>query len=218
MSHHSRLHALLALVVAAVFSSAGSAMGGQADKNPYARANNTWISISGTVESVAPNSFMLDYGDGIIKVEMDDGDRDADGYKLLPDDKVTVYGRIDDDFYEMTKIEAGSVYVETLGTYFFASSADEEDYLFFSSLDVPVIVSSTVVQGTVTHVGESEFVVDTGLRKLTVDVDEMAYDPLDDDGYQKIRVGDRVRVNGKMDNDFFEGRALDARSVIDLSS
>ncbi|MDX1380313.1 MAG: hypothetical protein R3233_04290, partial [Xanthomonadales bacterium] len=66
------------------------------EPNPYVKADDTWISISGTVDVVHPNSFVLDYGDGMVKVEMDDGDRDADAYKLLKGDKVTVSGRIDD--------------------------------------------------------------------------------------------------------------------------
>ncbi|MDZ7782331.1 MAG: hypothetical protein U5K56_05075 [Halioglobus sp.] len=69
----------------------------------------------------------LDYGQGNITVEMDDSDRDADGYKLIEGDRITVSGVVDDDFYESTKIEAASVYVEELGTHFYASSIDEED-------------------------------------------------------------------------------------------
>ena len=70
------------------------------DKNPYAMADGTWITISGEVGAVDPDHFTLDYGDGLVVVEMDDGDRDADAYKLLQGDKVTVAGRIDDDFFE----------------------------------------------------------------------------------------------------------------------
>jgi uncharacterized protein YdeI (BOF family) len=184
--------------------------------NPYTRPNDTWISISGKVKSVRPDTFMLDYGDGTVVVEMDDGDRDADAYKLMPGDSVTVNGKIDDDFYETTSIEASSVYVEKLGTYFFASPIDEED-AFFYSVTTPVIVSALTVQGTVTEVEGDEFVVDTGLRKLRVDVDEMPYDPLDDEGYQKIEVGDYVKVTGNLDDGFFEGRRLEAKSVIELS-
>lgn len=119
-------HYILIAVMTLAMLSTGHAFSRQSD--PYLKANNTWISISGTVKTVSPDIFLLDYGDGIIKVEMDDGDRDADAYKLIEGDTVTVNGMIDDDFYEATKIEAASVYVEKLGTYFYASSVDEEDY------------------------------------------------------------------------------------------
>lgn len=189
------------------------------DPKPYAQANNTWINIDGTVESVLADAFVLDYGPGLITVEMDDGDRDADGYKLVKGDKVRVSGMIDDDFFEARTIEASSVYVENLGTYFYASAVDEEDT--FVTYTVPVVVGKTVLQGTVTDVDdEEEFVLNTGNRLLRVEVEEMPYNPLDDIGYQKIRVGDRVSVTGRMDFDFFEvegRRELVADSVVTLS-
>ena len=51
---------------------------------------------------------------------------------------------------------------------------------------------------------------------MTVDVQNMAYNPLDDKGYQKIEVGDIVRATGKIDESFFEGRELMAESVVKL--
>ena len=189
--------------------------GAIADKNPYARSNNTWISLSGTVKDVTPDTFRLDYGKGVVTVEMDDGDRDADAYKLLEGDKVTVHGKIDDDLFETTTIEASSVYVEKLGTYFYASPVDEEDRFFYTVV-TPVVVPSTTVWGTVTDVDSHEFSIDTGLRSVRVEVASMAYDPLDDQGYQRIRVGDYVKVSGTMDDSFFEGRELVAESVVKL--
>ena len=204
----------VAALIAAGFTT--NAVADEAD--PYSMADNTWITLSGEVESVDRDSFMLDYGDGYILVEMDDGDRDADAYKLLKGDKVTVSGRIDDDFFETTKIEAGSVYVENIGTTFFASSVDEEtSEQFVAAISVPVVVSETVVQGTVTDVARNEFTVDAGLKKLRVDVSDMPFDPLDEEGYLKVDVGDRVRVSGEIDNKVFEGRELVADTIIVLN-
>jgi uncharacterized protein YdeI (BOF family) len=181
-------------------------------EDPYMEPDDSWISISGTVKSVTADSFTLDYGDGMITVEMDDGDRDADGYKLIEGDKVTVNGLIDDDLFEMRTIEASSVYVEKLDTYFYASAADEEDA--FVTYWTPVIPARTVVQGTVTDVRSDEFTINTGARLLTVEVEEMPYDPLDEVGYQRIDIGDRVSVSGTMDDDLFEGRELVADSIV----
>ena len=204
---------ILLAVLATIFTSlflAGPVMA----KNPYLQPNNSWISISGTVEAVQPDRFTLDYGDGVVTVEMDDGDRDADAYKLFRGDKVTVSGKIDDDLYEITKIEAGSVFVEKLNTTFFASAVDEEDALVVTT--TPVIVAETVVQGLVTDVDMHEFNIDTGLKTLTVDVSEMLYNPLDDEGYQKIEEGDLVRVTGTIDRDLFEGRELMAKTLVEI--
>lgn len=189
-------------------------------ESPYSMADETWVSIDGTVDSVSADTFALDYGSGVITVEMDDGDRDADAYKLVKGDKVRVSGRIDDDLFETTTIEASSVYVENLGTYFFASSIDEEDTYPFVYTN-PVVVGDTTIQGTVTKIdGEEEFVLNTGLRLIRVEVDEMSYNPLDDEGYQQVKVGDRVRVYGDVDVDLFElegQREFVADSLVTLS-
>ncbi|WP_462320985.1 hypothetical protein [Halochromatium sp.] len=188
-------------------------------EDPMTEPDDSWISVSGTVESVTNDAFVLDYGEGVMTVEMDDGDRDADGYKLVSGDKVTVNGRIDDNLFEARTLEASSVYVENIDTYFYASAVDEEDIdNVIVTVSTPVVISATTVQGTVTEVSAEEFVVDTGLRQVRVEVEEMAYNPLDDQGYQKIEVGDRVSVTGQIDDDLFEGRELVADSVVTLSS
>lgn len=48
--------------------------------DPYSRANGTWISIDGTVDAVTADAFVLDYGNGSISVEMDDGDRENEDH------------------------------------------------------------------------------------------------------------------------------------------
>jgi uncharacterized protein YdeI (BOF family) len=188
-----------------------------AETNPYTQPDDTWISISGTVQSVTRDAFTLDYGESAVTVEMDDGDRDADAYKLLEGDKVSVYGKIDDDFFEATTIEASRVYVEKLGTYFYASAVDEEEVDSYVYLQTPVVVADTVLQGTVTEVDGDEFTLATGDRVITVEVEDMPYDPLDDRGYQKVRAGDRVSVRGEMDYDLFEGREFVAESIVTLA-
>lgn len=187
-----------------------------ADHNVYTRPDGSWISISGTVEDVRMDTFTLDYGHGLVTVEMDDGDRDADAYKLIKGDDVTVYGFIDDDLFETTKIEASSVYVDKLGTYFYASGIDEEDTLF--SVEVPRIQSSVVIQGKVTRVNDTQFVLDYGNRSITVEVDDMNYNPLDDQGYLKVEIGDIVNVSGKIEAGFFDNRILEAESIIKIIS
>ncbi len=185
--------------------------------NPYALEDESWISINGEVVTVTADAFELDYGDGQITVEMDDGDRDADGYKLMQGDEVRVSGMIDDDFYNLTTIEASSVYVKNIDTYFYASAMDEEDIGY--SIISPS-VTDTVVQGTITSVdvnGE-QFTLDSGLQELTVEVDELTYNPLDDEGLQQLDVGDRVSVQGSIDHDFFEGRVFEANYVTTLYS
>ncbi|MFP4521706.1 MAG: hypothetical protein ACLFQK_06125 [Fibrobacterota bacterium] len=68
--------------------------------------------------AASDNSFELDYGEVIVTVEMDDWDWYKEGKGIIEGDEVTVYGAVDNDTYEMTTIEASSVYVEDLNAYF----------------------------------------------------------------------------------------------------
>ncbi len=183
-----------------------------AQQSPYTYEDDAWISIGGKVEEVAEDAFTLNYGMGLITVEMDDADRDADAYDLVRGDTVSVLGVIDRDFFENTKIEADSVYVEKLSTSFSASAADEEDSLRANT--DPVTVADTRIYGRVAEVGETDFTLRAKQGVLTVTTEKMSYNPLDDEGYQKVEVGDRVSVKGRMTNDLLEGRTLAADTVV----
>lgn len=186
-------------------------------EDPATVPDDSWLSVSGTVTEVTPDTFELDHANGIITVEFDDWDNDADAYKLLEGDKVTVTGKIDHDLFETRKIEASTGYVESISTYFYASAADEEDS--FITITTPVDGVSTTIQGTVVSIPkEDEFIIMVGTAQLRVETEEMADNPLDDVGYQRIKVGDRVSVSGEFDRDFFEGFELVADSIITLSN
>jgi uncharacterized protein YdeI (BOF family) len=188
----------------------------RARKDPYRQPDGTWISLSGTVKRVEPDAFVLEFHQGTVTVEMDDGDRDADAYALLEGDRVTVSGRIDDDFFETTTIEASSVYVEKLATAFYASAEDEEDARRFLGVSTPIAVSTVLVRGTVTAIADDGFTLDTGDRRLEVAVGAMPHDPLDDEGDLRIGLGDAVQVTGVLDRDLFADRRLLARAIVEL--
>ncbi|HEU4877742.1 MAG TPA: hypothetical protein VFT07_07865, partial [Sphingomicrobium sp.] len=44
-----------------------------------ARSDGQWLTLTGTIVSAAPNSFVLDYGAGNVVVEMDDWDPFPEG-------------------------------------------------------------------------------------------------------------------------------------------
>lgn len=184
-------------------------------QDPYLKANNSYISLSGTVTSSGAESFILDYGEGLVTVEMDDWDWYGEAYSLLPDDEVVVYGFVDDDFFETTTIEASSVYVKDLNTYFYASGADEESNGFIPTTFYDFDFSVT---GKVSAVNGREFTVDTGTRKINVDTWQLGYDPLDDQGFLKVKTGDRVTVQGDMDRDLFGKNEISAEAIVKLQS
>lgn len=192
-------------------------------QDPQQMPDDSWISISGTVESVSPNAFTLDYGDATVIVEMDDAARDADAYKLVKGDRVTVDGVIDDDFFEATSIEASSVFVENIGTYFFANPVDDETTRVqrtFAPVTYPIIEGATSIQGTITGIDREDetFQLSTGTRLVTVAVGEMTNNPLDDEGYQQLQTGDEVVATGTLDDRFFEGRVFIADYVTTMAN
>ncbi len=206
--------ALLAVVAAGSAAWTNAQSSDDSKPSPYAMAEGSVITIDGTVDSVSPDSFVLDYGKDVVTVEFDDGDRDSDAYKFVNGDRVSVTGLIDDDFYEMTTIEASSVYVENINTSFYASAVDEEDRVVW--VNTPLVISSYTVHGTVSDTDDDSFTLDTGMRELTVDTEDMLYDPLDDVGYQKIEEGDIVSVSGYLDGGLFGDQEVDARFITTL--
>jgi hypothetical protein len=209
---------LITLVAAASLCS-----GGIMAADPKTEPDASWISISGTVVEPTDSSFLLDYGDDVVIVEVDDWDVYAEAHPLINGDRVTVYGRVDNDLFEAAKIEAGAVFVQGLNTYIYASSADEEGDAtayypyYWTNLGVPV-TNDVTVRGMVTAVDpeQREFRIDRGNRELTVKTESMVFNPLDKYGYQRIQQGDVVSVTGNLDKNFFGGRVLRADMVTTL--
>lgn len=182
-------------------------------QDPYEKMDGSYISLDGTVTSSDADSFMLDYGEGMVLVEMDDWDWYGDAYGILPEDEVTVYGYVDDDLYETTSIEASSVYVEDLNTYYYASGADEESV---ATLSTTWYDYDYTVTGVVESVSGREFTIDTGTRNMTVDTWQLGYNPLDNEGFLQIEEGDRVTAYGDLVLSVFDDREVSAEAIVKL--
>lgn len=200
----------------------GLLMAGGVEAGPLAKAiDGEYLTMVGKVKDVTADSFKLDVGKKSILVEMDDYDWDADGYKLVNGDEVVVTGRADKGFLEQNKIEAGSVYVKNIDTYFFANSSDEEGdmtYLPATYSYVPALPEDAYVsiQGKVKNIDGRDIKVDTGLREIEVDTSKLRYNPLDDMGFTQIDEGDRVRVSGTIEESFWGNKSVDAKYVTEL--
>jgi uncharacterized protein YdeI (BOF family) len=183
---------------------------------PKHKRDGSWLTVNGTVAKTTNDGFLLDYGKGLITVDMDNWDWFPKGRKIIDGDKVTVYGRIDDGFYEARTIEAGSLYVDNLNTVFHANDVKDEDAAYLVHPHA-LVASWMIVTGTVTSVDGREFTIDTGKRKLKIDTSRMSYNPMDNLGFQRISKGDRVRASGRVDYDVFEKRKIMADSIITLA-
>lgn len=189
-------------------------------EEPTAADDDEWISLTGTVAATDPERFTLDYGEGLVTVEMADWDADRDGYdetsRLIPGDRVTVYGRMDDSLYERRTVEADSLYVHDRSSYYATDDADDVRRLGPPNVVVPD-GSWISLSGTVEEVSGRELRLDVGDGDIVqVDTILMEYDPLDEAGFQKIDKGDRVSVTGRLDLDFFERREIQAETIVRL--
>lgn len=188
-----------------------------AQESPYLKPDGSWISLSGTVAETTDDSFILDYGRGAVEVEMDGWDWYDENNTIIENDRVTVYGEVDDDTFETTTIHADSIYVENLGTYFYAESADEDTYQVIDmSPTTPIVVGDMTVTGTITDIDGREFTLDSGIQRINVDTAGLPYNPMDDKGFQQLDMGDAVTVSGHMDRDVFAQRELVAESIVTL--
>jgi hypothetical protein len=201
----------LLIVISHPVFSGGNPEAGRVSKD------DTWISVSGTAESVDSREFQLDYGDGQITVDMSGWDKNTNGYLINDGIEVTVTGIVDDDFLEKTTINAVRLYNEEINTYFYTYPTDAEDEEYIDDLSTPKVVSDMTIQGTVTEIIGSQFKI-KGPVDLTVDTTTMPYDPLANERYQAIETGDRVSVTGTFVRNFFDSKRIIAESIITIST
>lgn len=192
----------------------------QASEPVQSADDGSWVIVSGKVVSTDVGEFTLDYGKGRILVEMDGWSwYDQEQRKLLDGKRVIVQGRIDDTWLERRSIEAASVYVKGLNTYFYASSADEEGdaRIGFNSFLAPYDDGKWIsLSGTVSQVDGRVVVLKTELGKVRVDTSEMDYNPLDDKGYQRLKAGDQIVVNGPLNSRFKKDKRLTAENIVTM--
>ncbi|MEQ9478511.1 MAG: hypothetical protein RIK00_04235 [Algiphilus sp.] len=186
-------------------------------QSPETAQPTTWVGLTGTVTTVEEDRFKVDYGDGTLTVDVADWTAFNDQFALGKGDKLTVYGRVDPALYQSATLEASTLFVEDLNSYFYANAkarkafggwATRTDYEPGAVVYIGDVASVNRVQGFVT--------IDTGKMELTVDTTNMLYNPLDEEGFQQIQAGDRVSVEGAVDDDFFRGSEMIADAVTTL--
>lgn len=181
-----------------------------------ARPEDSWVTLNGRVVSPNPSGFTLDYGRGQIPVSMDSWAWYQSDHDRIDGNRVTVYGRIDDGALQRKSIDASSVYVQNLNTFFYAKpgAGEVQEMVTYSYNIIPVGYSDTRVTGIVQDFDASArtITVDQGAAQVLVDLSQLPYNPLDEEGYQRIEEGDRVLVAGDMQSGFFEP---DTTSAVD---
>lgn len=200
----------------------------QDDPNPNAAASakrkpsipdegtEGWISVSGRVTSTKNDSFVLDYGRGNVRVDMSEWNWERNKLPVSNGDRISVSG-----FMERNDLQARTIYVQDLNTHYYVDPSRKIDPVIYpqpgGTVDALADEPRLMVTGTVTQVDGREFTLEAGGRQFQVDTSQMRYNPLDRQGFQQVSKGDRVTVNGELDEGVFEGREIEAYSVISLN-
>lgn len=186
--------------------------------DPHDQDDDTQITLSGKMVKIDGDEFVLRYLGGSITVELEDWARDAEELGFKNNAEVTVYGEIDNDLFTASTIEAEAVYLKSNGRYFYApdkiSKPATRAYRWSEPTDdslADMSIRGRVI-ATDREVGEFTIAVANG-DEITVKLDELAYDPFDEVEGKEIEKGDWVRVAGRLDFEFFEGKVLHADAV-----
>lgn len=170
-----------------------------------ARADdNAYITLTGTVTQVRPDSFVLDHGSGKVTVEMNDWGWYRDGSQALMGEKVTVQGRIDEDWIQRRTLEADSVYAQDLNTYHYTPVAT----MYLVPVDMDTEASEVRMIGTVTGVDarNRQIEVRSNNVNFAIDTSEVGFDPMDNTRPYQVNIGDRIVASGDMKANTGEGR------------
>ncbi len=180
---------------------------------PNEQNHNSWISISGQVTNPTDEGFTLNYGEGQIRVDMNDAEWYAPQGPFQSGATVSVYGEVNRDD-STAEIVANSVFVESEGRLF-----TRTDTVFGKPEIIPVVpvrVGAFTYTGEVGKIQNDRFTIDTGRRELYVDVSAMANNPLDDQGSLQVQQGDTVMVYGVLDAELGRSRTVTADSIITI--
>ncbi len=183
----------------------------------YIEGRYGYVTLSGTVSKILDNDrFELDYGNGVTQIDYDDAlhalfkkiDR-----KIEAGDKVTVTGKIDNNWFAKREILVSSILHIT------------DDYILLykrpaaAGDEVPVIIGvakpSLFLDGQVALTGIVSGGAYNGGFTLryedgTIQVDASS---IKIPSNNRIVSGDVVTVYGKIDNSFFENRSITAETV-----
>lgn len=179
--------------------------------------DESYVSVTGNIGDIRSNEFDLKYGNGkTITVELDQFGWEGNETKyLVPGESATVYGYIDDDLFEGREIEAFNIQLNESYVYYYNTDSGDNQYYNMSGNEQrdETTVSMT---GQVSKVDDDQFTLTNKNGSVRVDVSELGYDPLDNQGVQQIVNGDRVYVYGKLDSNFFDKQEIAASGLVEL--
>ena len=183
-------------------------------------SQNTWITLTGEVTAVDSQFFTLDYGDGEIFVELSQTKLDPKAYAEIDGKEVMVTAQLDEGMMSNERLVAHSVIAEDADTVYMADTVDQASADLFMSTagSIDFDDAEMIIVGTVETIGREAVQVKVGDAMLTVELDELEDAPVDSDGYLTLTEGERVRITGELEEDFFNRFTVEADTLMKMKS
>lgn len=188
--------------------------------------NDAYVTISGTVASIEEDDeFVLNHKGGQIEVDTNDAWRNlfkrdaANAAKALTvGDRVTVTGRIDDDWFGDRELDAYSLRHERGGQVFNYEPTKRvegaPDMNMAETQDDRVTLTGTITE----VVNNNRYRMRFSSQSAATNTQQAATIEIDTTGItggkdQRFNVGDRVTVVGELDDTFFRGREINVDTI-----
>lgn len=189
-------------------------------------SDGSTVTLTGTVQKVDGHDFVMRHGRENIEVELEGWNWNKPDLEkhLKVGQRVTVTGEVDDDWFDEKELEAQNIYLDTEQVYFYTvdinpayvqatrdvekrrmARGDMQDGSYYS------------VRGDIKKIDGDDIVLAANNRNYRVNLDELGYNPLDNQGLQRLSVGDRVWVSGEIDDNFFDGKEIDADVIVSIN-
>ena len=186
------------------------------------------VTLTGTVAEISGDEFQLNYGGNeMITVELDNFGFTGDETEYLTiGESVTVRGVLDDDLFEGREIEASDVRLNDSYVYYYydvpamstdMSNRNNQDNQNNDANQAQMNDGAYVyLTGEVTEVENDMAMVSDNSTTYQVDMSELGYDATDDEGMQKIEVGDVVYLYGEVESGFFTDKQIVADGIVEM--
>jgi len=207
-----RRFAVFAVLAALAALLAASPRSMAAEEGEITAPEDSWISVTGTAVATARGRFRLDHGGDETPV-MIDSKRYMKERDRIDNRTVTVYGRLDRDFFDRERLEAAAVFVHDLDLAFYADGVSEEGVRRSLSQpqDGPAPEPGMIgISGRVAATRDDGLTLRAGGREFKVDTSGVA----DRSAVKEVGRGDMILVYGKLgESRLFDNPAIRARSM-----
>lgn len=178
------------------------------------------VTVSGTVSNLTEDHFTINHAGKAVKVEYDDWKdgavEDLRAY-LTNGEKVVVSGEVDKDWFSANELEADNIFFQQKQSYFYIVDTNPAYYYDTEGTQSPRDGSYVMTRGTVKTLDGDDFIVSSNGMEYRIETSALAVNPVTAKDGLTLKKGDRIYVNGEVDDNFFGKKEIEADTVIKIN-